>query len=282
MNSENRTDIGFIASTGRTATSLIAKLLARLNGVTALHEGHYLQDKKSPIIPPINMEQRRCWHDTGFSSSLVKSKRSPEVIQAVMSETGNAHFVDVAYYNASIIRELYELHANARILIIFRRCEPFVRSATTISGEDKMPVGWPARGKDLTPREKFIELGRLKPKKGSEEAKVWDDWSAIEKNIWLWCVTNQYMWDFFREVNDRRVHFLHYELLEENPEEFWRSLLGSMNLLSEENLAICIAESKQRENAKMGGYQIGESAGWTRMEREALCKALVLEGQIYE
>jgi hypothetical protein len=278
----NRPGIGFVGSSGRTATSLIAKLLAQLDDVTVLHEGHYLQDKQNPVIPPINMEQRKCWYEEEFRQSVVQSKRSREIIEAVLAETGSAHFIDVAYYNASIIRELYAQHSEAQIVVIFRRCESFVRSATTISGEDKMPVGWPARAKELSPREKFIELGRLKPQKGSEEAKVWDDWSAIERNIWLWRVTNQHLWDFLQASHDERVSFLHYELLAENPAEFWQSLLGGLNLLSEANLAICIAGSEQKENAKKGGYQIGDSGVWSSSERDTLRKALILEKQIYE
>jgi hypothetical protein len=286
MNPVNRTVIGFVGSSGRTATSLIAKLLMQLDGVTALHEGHYLQDKQNPVIPPINMEQRRCWYDKEFRQSLVEKKRSSEIIQSLQADTGNSTIVDVAYYNSPIIRELYDLHGGARFVIIFRRCEAFVRSATTISGEDDMPVGWPAVDKELTPREKFIEIGRLKPQKGSADAEAWERWSAIERNIWLWRVTNQSLWDFVQEVNqganDERVSFLHFELLAERPEEFWRSLLSGLNLLNEQNLAVCLAGSKRKENAKSGGYQIGRSDTWNPSERDALNKALILEGHLYE
>lgn len=286
MISENGSSIGFVGSTGRTATSLVAKLLARLDGVTGLHEGHYLQDKKSPVLPPINMEQRKCWYDKEFRQSLVKKKRSAETIESLRAVTGSSAIVDVAYYNSPIIRELYDLHGDARCVLIFRRCESFVRSATTITGEDDMPVGWPAVGKELTHREKFIELGRLKPQKGSADAEAWEQWSAIERNIWLWRVTNQFLWDFVQEVNqgenDERVSFLHFELLAENPEGFWRGLLSGLNLLTEQNLAACVAGSKRKENAKSGGYQIGSSDTWSSAERDALNEALKLESFIYE
>jgi hypothetical protein len=55
MTSINGSDIGFVGSTGRMATTLIAKLLAQLEGITALHEGHYLHDKQQLVIPAIKV-----------------------------------------------------------------------------------------------------------------------------------------------------------------------------------------------------------------------------------
>jgi hypothetical protein len=74
MTSINGSDIGFVGRTGRTATTLIVRLLAQLEGITALHEGHYLHDKQQLVIPAIkvNFNQQhkstsfsdfwRCWH----------------------------------------------------------------------------------------------------------------------------------------------------------------------------------------------------------------------------
>lgn len=279
---QNHRLFGFVASTGRTATTLIAKLLSELQGVTALHEGHYLEDKKTPIIPPINMEHRRAWFDEEFRKQLVQGKRSAQVLDAVLDNTGQTRLIDVAYYNAALVKDLYTQHPQSRFVVIFRRCETFVRSATTMTGEDLMPVGWPDAGKELTSREKFIELGRLKPPKHTETFERWANWSAIQKNIWLWQLTNQFLWDFVQTSDPQRISLLHYEELSEHPSRFWGNLLKAFNLYNESSLEYCLNKSSKKENTKAGGYQIAAAESWSAAEKMDLQQALKLEKKIYD
>ena len=279
---QNHRLFGFVASTGRTATTLIAKILSELEGVTVLHEGHYLEDKKTPILPPINMEHRKAWLDESFRKQLLSNKRSTQVLDAVLDNTGQNNLIDVAYYNAALVKDLYNLHPQSRFVVIFRRCETFVRSATTLSGEDPMPVGWPDASKDLTPREKFIELGRLKPAKGTEAFELWSSWSAIQKNIWLWQYSNQFLWDFIQSNDPARICHVPYELLSEQPAAFWENLLKAFNLYNDASLQYCLDKSRKKENAKAGGYQIAAADTWSDAEKFSLQQALTLEKTIYD
>ena len=272
--------LGFIASTGRTATTFIAKILGDIDGVTALHEGHYLSDKQLPIIPPINIEHRKAWNNAEFCKMLVLEKRSKAILESATEDSSSELLVDVAYYNAALVNELSALHPAAHFIVIYRRCESFVRSATTMLEEDLMPVGWPDDRKPLSPREKFIELGRLKPRKGSPELQSWNEWSAIKKNIWLWKTTNHHLADFV-DNGSSSITALRFEMLAEDPTEFWKQLLSGLNLLSDQALEYCTRSSENVVNAKSGGYQIAGASHWSPQEIAYLKEAQTLEKQLY-
>ena len=76
MTSINGSDIGFVGSMGRTATALIVKLLAQLEGITALHEGHYLHDKQQLVIPAIKVNFNQPHKSIIFSDFWRRWRRS--------------------------------------------------------------------------------------------------------------------------------------------------------------------------------------------------------------
>ena len=167
--------------------------------------------------------------------------------------------VDVAFYNAPVLVPLARQHRDATLFVIFRRCEGFVRSATIVSGEDLQPAGWPDRAKSLTDREQFIALGRLKPKARSTDAVLWSDWSAIERNIWLWHRVNSHL---LRVVETHaNCHALHYEELAGDLEKFWADCLHGLDIVSESNLERCVALSTRKINQRPS-YQVGSIDTW--------------------
>lgn len=273
-------NVAFIASTGRTATTFLATALGTLPGVRSLHEGHNVEDKKSSVIPPINMEHRKAWHDLAFAEQLVTEKRSEDILLTAAGDFD--HIIDVAYYNCPLVKQLFRLLPRARFIVIFRRCESFVRSATTLHGEDPMPVGWPAIDKTLSTREQFIEFGRLKPARGSKAADEWPKMSAIQKNIWLWETTNEHLYDFCHSSPQGRVTTVFYEDLSEDSDSFWNTIFEGLGIPSEPSLLLVNAMVSQKMNSKQGGYQVPPAAQWSRKEREHLVKALLLEERIYE
>jgi hypothetical protein len=276
-------NLGFVASTGRTATTLISKILSQLDTVLAMHEGHYVDDDKKPLIPAINLDHRKAWFDEEFRSSLVATKRSIEELEKGLDNEADASvLIDVAYYNSAIVNELCAMHPHAKFVLIFRRCEDFVRSATTLEGEDLMPVGWPPADKPLTSREKFIALGRLRPQVDSADAVHWDDWSAIQKNIWLWKKTNSHLYRFLTTVSKGHAVAVSFETLTADPQQFWKTILVGLNIYTEANIAFCLGKSNCKINAKSGGYQIGASDTWLPEERQFLRSAQDLEQKIYE
>lgn len=271
-------DFAFAASTGRTATTFLVKALSRLPDVAAMHEGHTLAGGKVPVLPLINIHNRKAWYDPGYACEIIKKMRNHAVMEA--ASEGTKLCIDVAYYNAPLVVPLSQQYSDSPIIVIFRRCEGFVRSATIVSGEDREPAGWPDPGKKLTSREEFISMGRLKPEKGTALDIDWEGWSGIKRNIWLWSRVNEHLLNFTKTYSSSIV--LHYETLRDDPEIFWQKCLVGLNLLSAENLDTCLGSSKIKVNTRHR-YDVGECSTWRRDEREMYeSMALPLERKIYE
>ncbi|MFD1196060.1 hypothetical protein ACFQ3C_15420 [Seohaeicola saemankumensis] len=270
--------LAFCASTGRTATMFIAKTLNTLPDILATHEGQLVEETKPAILPLVNYHNRKAWYDPGYATRIAEQMRSKAVLAKAAGDAST--FVDIAFNNTPFMEAFANLHPEAKFLAIFRRCEGFVRSATIVTGEDMQPAGWPDRQKPLTDREKFIELGRLKPSEDSEFGKVWDEWTGIQRNIWLWSAVNKRLFHFIQDSNTR--HKLLFEDLVDEPRKFWEALLGAIGGNSHENVESCAALSAHRTNHR-AAYQIGAVADWSKAERRLYEKlALPLEEKIYD
>ncbi len=265
------------ASTGRTATMFLAECLDRLPDVVGLHEGHRLGTGRIPRLPLINVHNRKAWHDPDYADRLVAEKRDLAALSAAAD--GAQMIVDAAFYNAPLVAAIARRHPNALLFVIFRRCEGFVRSATIMSGEDPQPAGWPDRSKQLTNREKFISLGRLKPAPDHRDHVLWPKWSAIQRNTWLWTAVNGHLHRFARDnVN---CHRLFFEDLVERPKQFWTDLLQQMEILSPATLSGCLEFSGSKINQRHS-YQIGRVASWSAVEQAFYAeRARPLEDEIY-
>ncbi|MDH3678597.1 MAG: hypothetical protein OEV40_01480 [Acidimicrobiia bacterium] len=268
----------FVASTGRTATTFLAATLERLSGVAAFHEGHDLGDPPSPRLPLINLQNGPAWHDPCLAQRTVAERRDRATLQAAAGDADLT--IDVAFYNAPLLRALAARHPTAHLLAVFRRCESFVRSATIIAGEDRQPAGWPDPGKELTARERFIALGRLRPRPRTPEAEAWPQWSGIQRNIWLWHAVNTHLATMVEELPP--VVPLFFEQLVDEPHEFWSACLAGLGIDKPEYLAPCLERSSARMNAR-SEYQIGPASSWNPAERESYERiALPLEAQLYD
>lgn len=268
----------FCASTGRTATMFMATTLNALPGVVGLHEGHVPGDPPTPRLPLINLQNRKAWHDPAYAERTVAETRD---VTTLMSAAGDAEvLVDVAFCNAPLLVPLARQLADSTLIAIFRRCEGFVRSATIVNGEDRQPAGWPDRSKPLTDREKFVSLGRLKPVPGSGDAEQWTEWSAIQRNIWLWHSVNLHLLQFAE--SHANCHKLLYEDLVDDPNKFWTDCLRALNLSSDSNLAQCVQRSARKVNQRPS-YQVGPIDTWTQAEL-ALYERLAhpLEKKLYD
>ena len=267
----------WVASTGRTATMFLATCLDRLEGTVALYEGHATGDPPRPRLPLINVHNRRAWHDSKYAARLVAERRSAETLAAATGQAGL--FIDVAFYNAPLLAALADHYPDAGLFAIFRRCEGFVRSATIVTGEDRCPAGWPDPSKPLTERERFISLGRLKPPVGHPDRASWNDWSAVQRNIWLWTTDNSHLHRFCAANENGRPLF--YEDLAARPEAFWTDCLGGLGELSPTRLSACLAFSRSKINRR-SSYQIGGVESWDPSEQAFFEeRARPLEREIY-
>lgn len=255
--------LGFVASTGRTATMFLAATLDSLAGVTAFHEGHAPGESPVPRLPSINVQNRQAWHDPAVARRTVAQRRDRETLLAAAD--GADLVVDVAFYNAPLLPAVIDQHPTAVVLAIFRRCESFVRSATRMFGEDRQPAGWPDPAKELTDRERFIELGRLRPEVGTADADAWPQWSGTQRNIWLWHAVNSHLLTISDDAS--RAVALYYEDLVDEPRRFWATCLAGLGHDRPGDLDRCVASSGTPMNARPG-YHVGPVTSWTRAERD--------------
>ena len=258
----------FIASTGRTATTYIAAALNALPGVVACHEGYAGSDKDAePLLPLINLENARAYQLPSSAEATVAEKRSPEIIADALAQSGAETLIDIAYYNPMFASAMLAAHPQAKMIGIIRDCESFVRSSTTLEGEDPMPVGWADPAKPLTRREEFIALGRIKPRRKTDDKAAWDGWSAIQRNIWLWRETNLRLIEA-QSTFPERVLILPFERLKQDPQHFWDAIASHLDLPE-------ISEKAHHgkgkfTNTKAFGYQIEAAAAWSADERQLL------------
>lgn len=261
-----------IASTGRTATSFIAACLDQVPGVAGCHEGHQRNDDGPDLLPMINLENFQAFRDPEAAVRIVGEKRNQDVIDQAKSASGCDVVVDAAYYNATIGAALLATNSDTRVLGIVRDCESFVRSATWLSGEDPMPVGWPAPTKPLTARERFIGMGRIRPTAGPE-LDLWSEWEAIQRNVWLWRETNSRLCDM-RDEHPDRVSILNFDALRGRAAEFVKDVVVELEVLStpdyDDILTGAVDGAQDRVNVRSGGYQIPASTDWSNNERDML------------
>ena len=262
-----------IASTGRTATTFISQALSSLSGVTALHEGHSWEGaEKSPVLPLINLENNQCYKSPDKAASVIRNKRNARTLSEAMTKQQADVLIDVAYYYPALIQALLEENPKTHVLGIIRDCESFVRSAARVHGEDIMAVGWPDPDKALTSREKFISMGRIRPKKSAPEFSAWTEWGTIERNIWLWRETNGLILQAKSNFPDR-VHLLSFEKLKSDPNQFWNAVLAGLNIpktdATIQNLASFIGD----RNRKSSQYQIPSSKEWNEQQNDMLKNA---------
>ena len=255
----------------------LATCLNRLDGVIGLHEGHVPGERPLPRLPLINVHNRRAWRDPEYAAWLVSETRDAASLD---SAAGGARMLaDVAFYNAPLLAAIADHHPDASLFVLFRRCEGFVRSATITSGEDRQPAGWPGRSKPLTDREKFISLGRLRPEPGHRDHGSWSDWSAVQRNVWLWTTVNRYLLHFAGAHPN--CHRLFFEDLVDSPTAFWTDFLQKLGHLSPSALSECVEFSRSKINRRQS-YQIGPVASWNAEEQALYTeRACPLENEIY-
>lgn len=207
----------FGASTGRTATMAFANALNSEIATTCLHEGKFRHEEISgeKILPFLTLENRLAYEDRQIATEIVAAKRG-NVIQ-LARDRGDVAFGDIAYNNVPFIEALANQYPRAKFVFFFRNCIEFLRSAASETGVDETPVGWPPQSKSLTNVERFIAMGRLQPKQGTEEAYQWNDWTYRAKNIWLWAETNRMLLEQAQNLPKNRYHVVYFDEFKSDP-----------------------------------------------------------------
>ena len=257
----------FVASTGRTATTFLASALNGFSGVAACHEGYLGGDKaQDALLPLINLENAQAFTSPGAAARAVAEKRSPQVIAGAARAVEAERLIDVAYYNATLAHALLSAHPSARMLGVIRDCASFVRSATTMTGEDPLPVGWADPAKPMSQRGLFIEMGRIRPARQSAAKAEWKSWGAVRRNVWLWEETNLLLCAA-KDAFPNRVSLVRFETFAKEPSAFWAHTSAFFQLPGDGGGVP--AGRAEAVNKKPAGYQIGPQETWAPAERTA-------------
>jgi len=216
-----------IGSTGRTATNFVADVLSQNPKLISCHEGYkYCNGAKTQFLPLINLENRALYQRQD-GEAILNNKRDNATLQKFFDE--DKILIDVAYYNAMAADPILSMNPNSKFVGIIRDCRSFVKSSTVLTGEDPLPVGWPPKEKSLTAREKFISAGRIKPGKSDKYFETWNDFSTIQKNIWLWKETNLRILAC-KDKYPGRVLILSFDLLTDDRVKFINSITNFFDL----------------------------------------------------
>lgn len=215
----------FGVGAGRCGTMSLTNLLNSEEEVSCLHEGKFRSREQSgeKLLPFLTLQNGRAYARPDKALDLFAKTRG--TMQAIGDAGGAALFGDVAYNYAPFIPAIMSLYPSAKVFVVVRDGRDFVQSATTITGEDETPVGWPPNDKSLDALEQFIALGRWRPRKGEPWAAEWEsNFDHFEKNAWLWAETNRIMLDSFVTVPENQRMLIRFE-------DFFTTLEDSYGLL---------------------------------------------------
>lgn len=238
------TQIFFGIGSGRVGSMALANALNCEAECNCLHEGKFrdMETVGEQLLPFLTLQNRIAYEKPSEASMLVHQYRNQMREIAVNREL--KYFGDIAYNNAPFVTALHKYYPDAKFIFQFRDCLSFVRSCTAVDTVDETPVGWPPDDKPLSKVERYIALGRIQPRATSEESALWDRWSFVKKNIWLWAETNRIILEALSEIPKSLVYNMRSEDFRVDPLGSYcnlRKFLGIANPLPS-GIRRCLAD----------------------------------------
>lgn len=243
----------FGTGSGRCGTMLLANLLNAEPGARALHEGKIRtrEEAGEQHLPFLTLQNYRAYCHPEEAEALLRKTRAAAVPEAVAALTEGAGtegtgteepeaagtgegpprlFGDIAYNYAPFVHVLPAVFPQARLIVLHRDGRDFVRSAWTAEEPDPAPVGWPAPGRRLTRTERYIALGRLRPRPGTDMAADWPAMDPVARNAWLWAETNRLILDGLEAWAPERVRVLRFDAFTAGLPDSYAALRGFLGL----------------------------------------------------
>ena len=207
----------FGVGTGRCGTMALANALNAEPGGTCLHEGQIRVGVEAgeQWLPFLTLQNLIAYHDPEQAREVFQQVRGS--LPEIRAERGVGFLGDVAYNYAPFVRVIPEILPEARLIVMFRDGRHFVRSAYTDEVPDPMPVGWLDPERELSRRERYVALGRLRPGESDEEGSWWETLPAFDRNAWLWAETNRLILEGLEAWPEERVLQLRFEAFFADP-----------------------------------------------------------------
>ena len=194
-NQESRKNIDpcfFVLSTGRCGTKMLSILLSRSPEAMVWHEPR-------PTLFKFAKDAYTGKIDTARLIRILTVSRLPLIDQSVQMNTGYGETGNhVTFYAKALAKWL----PNAKFIHLIRNPKDVICSG--------MRRGW------YRSMAKY-DRTRIRPKKGSREASLWEKWDQFEKISWLWAATNRFCKDFCLEYPSRSIMIRAEDLFNNNP-----------------------------------------------------------------
>jgi hypothetical protein len=243
----------FVLSTGRTGTETLAHLLNLSRDIFAYHEpapnlyslSKIAYDLEDQIIKISDFERL-------FTTSL-HSLRGSLWNESLSCGRGYAETSPQVTFLAPLFREIFP---DAYFIHLVRDPKYVIRSG--------MRRGWFSDH----PYDEF----RIKPKKDSLFFKKWAEFSALEKNTWLWSETNNWISKFVSSLSPSQCFVLPSEKLFQKDVLTIQSLFDFLNVSQPSNLAIERTISKKFNKQRTGEFHFDPN--WLEMMDDDLLNFL--------
>ncbi|MEP2705240.1 MAG: sulfotransferase [Paracoccaceae bacterium] len=224
-----RQGLFFGAGAGRCGTMMLSNLLNAEDDVLCLHEGKVrdLEVAKTQWLPFLTLENFQCYANPESAKDVFANKRS-DMSQIVVDQQLEC-FGDIAYNNAPFVHVIPEVFPTAKLLVIVRDGRDFVRSVYTSQRPDPLPVGWLDQELELSDLERYIAMGRLRPRKETEDSERWPQLTPVAQNAWLWAETYRVILDGLQSWPDSQYIIVRAENFFDNTVEEYdriRKFLG--------------------------------------------------------
>ena len=193
----------------------LSKMLSCEVGVMCTHEGNlhsgvdWSLEQQTQLLPYLTLENYQAYSNPEQAKEIFATKRSE--IGNILEEKGLIAFGDVAYNNAPFVQAIPLVYPHAKLIVMMRDGRDFVRSVYTVERPDPTPVGWLDDEVELSPLERYVAFGRLRPTETQMDEAAWNAFDALEKNAWLWAETMRLIVDGRKAWNDQNVLILKFE-----------------------------------------------------------------------
>jgi hypothetical protein len=222
----------FVLSTGRVGTETIAYLLGLLKNVFSYHE-------PSPqlfALSKLAYEMSELYQTDQnikqvFQTAFLSSRK--EIIDYSLS--CRRGFIETGPDCTFLCQIIYDLIPNVKFVHLVRDHFDVVRSG--------MRRGWYAGHK--------FDPSRITPLKGTQFYKVWENYTPLEKNLWLWAETNQRILNFAKGFPTDKYLLLHSEAMFQNKKTTLDSLYRFIGEIfpSERRIASILNKKLNKQHA---------------------------------
>lgn len=242
---DERHPLIFVLSTGRVGSQTLARLLALAPNLISLHEPR-------PYLFGLSKASFESGGTEGSQQILRAAWWAAREQLLDLSLRCGRGYVETSPQGTFLCRVIQRAAPSAKFIHLIRNPMEVIRSGM----RRRWYAGHPH---DTT---------RPEPRPGCDERILWEQWSPLEKNIWLWGATNEWIFNFCAELPENASLLLRAEDLFAGQEDTMRQLFEFVkSAMPSERLTQRILAAKL--NAQRGGESFAQD-DWSQGAKDFL------------